>query len=84
MIHVVVVYLVFQATASVTVVSASVIQTGKGRTVTAPGALTPACQLWVCCAVGGASVCAGPVSAPNLGFTGPRVTSALPALMPAP
>lgn len=77
-------FLPLQATASVTVASASVLQTGRVRTVTAPDVLTPVCPTWVCCAAGGASVCAGPVSAPSPVPMGPHVTSAPPALMPVP
>lgn len=73
-----------QAMVSVTVVPASVHRTGRVRTVTAPDVLTPVCHTWACCAVGGVSVCVGPVSAPSLVPTGPRVTSAPPALVPVP
>lgn len=72
-----------QDMASVTVASASAIQTGKEKTVTAPGGLIPACLTWVCCAVAEASVCVGPVSAPSQALMGPRVTSVPPAPMPA-
>lgn len=78
------VFFPFQDMASVTVAFASVPRTGRGRTVTAPGALTPVCPTWVCCAVEGVSVCAGSASAHSPVPTGLLVTSALPALMPVP
>lgn len=70
--------------ASVTVASVSVHQTGRVRTVTAPDGLTPVCPTWACCAAGGASACAGPVSAPSQVPMVLHVTSVPPALMPAP
>ena len=65
-------------------VRVSVTPTGRGRTVTAPPARTPACPAWVCCAAGGASVCVAAVSAPSPGPTAPPVRSAPPAPTPAP
>ena len=69
---------------SATVASVSVHRTGRVKTVIAPDVPTPACPTWVCCAAAGASVCAGPASALSPVRTGPRVTSAPPALTPAP
>lgn len=77
-------FLVSQVMASVTVASASVHRTGRVRTVTAPDVPTPVCPTLACCAAEGASVCAGPVSAPSPVPTGPRVTNVQPALTPAP
>lgn len=71
-----------QVMVSVTVVSASVHQTGRVRTVTAPDVLTPVCPTWAYCATGGANVCAEPVSAHNLVHMGPLVTSVPPVLTP--
>lgn len=65
------------------VVSASVTQTGQGRTVTAPPAQIPACPAWGCYVAAMVSVCAETVSVLSLGLTDPPVTSVPPALMPA-
>ena len=77
-------FLIFQAMASVIVASVSVRRIGRVRTATAQGALTLACPTWAYCAATGASVCAGPASAPSLVLMGPHVTSVPPARTPAP
>lgn len=71
-----------QAMVYVTVASASVHQTGRETTATAPDALTPVCPTWVSCAVGEVSVFVEFVSAHSREPTGPHVTSAPPAQMP--
>lgn len=68
-----------QAMECVTAVSASVHQTGRVRTVTAPDARTHACPTWVSSAAAGDSAFVGSVSVPSPGPTGPHVTSAPPA-----
>lgn len=66
------------------VVSASATQTGQGKTATVPHAQIPACPAWGCCVAAVGSVCVEAVSVLSPGPTAPPVTSAPPALMPAP
>lgn len=72
-----------QVMAHASVVSASVTQTGQGKTVTAPPAQIPACPAWDCCVVAVVSVCVEAVSVLNPGLMAQPVTSVPPALMPA-
>lgn len=66
------------------VVSASASPTGQGKTVTAPHAQIPACPAWGCCVAAVDSVCVEDVSVHSQVHMAPPVTSAPPALMPAP
>lgn len=68
---------------SAAVGSASVMQAGKEKTVTAPRAQTPACPASACCAVAGGTASVGFVSALNLVPTELPVRNAPPVPIPA-
>lgn len=73
----------FQVMEHVPVGFASAIRTGRGKTVTVLLVRTPVCPVWVCCAVGVASVFVEAVSALSPGPTAPPATNVLLVLTPA-